>query len=226
MRSAARPERPPSPPLGSGADAARAGASNVIRPPAFQHAESVLVEAAQRGDRAAMSALLERHADHVTRLLARILGPDRELADHAQDVFHMAVRDLRTLRDPAAFTPWLSTLTVYAARGIIKKRQRFRWFFKSVEPSDPEPTTVDPGPGRHALRAVYRILDGLGVDERTAFALRFLEGMELTEVARACDVSLATIKRRLRAAEDQFAEAARGVPVLAPWLKGSRWEQP
>jgi RNA polymerase sigma-70 factor (ECF subfamily) len=223
MRSTARSEEPAAP-GGAGVGSAP-GATNVIRPQAFQH-ETGLVEAAQRGDRGAMTALVERHATHVTRLLARILGPDKELADHAQDVLHMAVRDLHTLRDPAAFGPWLSTLTVYAARGIIKKRQRFRWFFRSAEPSDPEPASADPTAGRAALRAVYHVLDKMTVEERTVFALRFLEGMELTEVAAACDVSLATVKRRLRTAEDAFGAAARELPALAPWLKGSRWEAP
>ena len=205
-------------------DANRAGMGNVIRPPAFQQTDSVLAEAAQRGDRAALSALLERHAQRVTRLLARIMGPDPELCDHVQDVFHLAVRDLHTLRDPAAFAPWLSTLTVYAARGIIKKRQRFRWFFRTREPADPEPAVAEASAERDALRVVYEILDRMAVDERTAFALRFLDGMELTEVAHACGVSLATIKRRLRLAEDRFAEAARTYSALGPWLQGSRWE--
>jgi RNA polymerase sigma-70 factor (ECF subfamily) len=72
-----------------------------------------------------------------------------------------------------------------------------------------------------ALRAAYRVLSSLQVDERIAFALRFVEGMDLTEVAAACGVSLATTKRRLARAEARFALLADREPSLAEWLGGT-----
>jgi hypothetical protein len=58
-----------------------------------------------------------------------------------------------------------------------------------------------------------------------AFALRYFDGMELTDVAQACCVSLATIKRRIARAEEGFRNGALGVPALATYLEGggSRW---
>jgi RNA polymerase sigma-70 factor (ECF subfamily) len=77
---------------------------------------------------------------------------------------------------------------------------------------------------REATRATYAILAAMDVDERIAFALRFIDGMELTEVAEACGVSLATIKRRLARAETAFAKRARENPALESWLQGgARW---
>ena len=71
---------------------------------------------------------------------------------------------------------------------------------------------------------MYRVLDVLPVDERIPFALRFIDGMELTEVAAACDVSLATIKRRLARSEKRFVAVAARYPELGPWLEGgARW---
>jgi RNA polymerase sigma-70 factor, ECF subfamily len=66
---------------------------------------------------------------------------------------------------------------------------------------------------------VYRVLDALDTDQRIAFALRFVAGMELTEVAASCGVSLATIKRRLSRAQINFAALAKREPALAEWLK-------
>ena len=45
--------------------------------------------------------------------------------------------------------------------------------------------------------------------------------MELTEVARACDVSLATVKRRLTSAQKKFAKIASTYPELSDWVKGA-----
>ena len=79
----------------------------------------------------------------------------------------------------------------------------------------------------HALVATYAALDALPVDERIAFALRFIDGMELTEVAAACETSLATIKRRLDRASASFEAEARRQPALEAWLEGgSRWGNP
>jgi RNA polymerase sigma-70 factor (ECF subfamily) len=69
------------------------------------------------------------------------------------------------------------------------------------------------------MQAVYRVLGGLDTDPRIAFALRFVAGMEPTEVAASCGVSLATIKRRLSRAQSNFASAARREPALAEWLE-------
>jgi RNA polymerase sigma-70 factor (ECF subfamily) len=68
------------------------------------------------------------------------------------------------------------------------------------------------------------VLGRLPVDDRIAFSLRFIEGLELTEVARACGVSLNTIKRRLDRAERRFVALAAREPSLREWLdQGARW---
>ena len=69
------------------------------------------------------------------------------------------------------------------------------------------------------MRPVQVVLDRLPDDDRIAFALRFLEGLELTEVAAACQVSLATIKRRLARAEERFRREAAREPALGRWLE-------
>ena len=48
-----------------------------------------------------------------------------------------------------------------------------------------------------ALARFYKILDRVNATDRAAFVLRFMEGLELTEVAAALKLSLATTKRRL-----------------------------
>ena len=48
--------------------------------------------------------------------------------------------------------------------------------------------------------------------------------MELTEIAAACGVSLATIKRRIKSAEAEFMERGKEYEALAEWFEeGTRW---
>ena len=69
-------------------------------------------------------------------------------------------------------------------------------------------------------------MDRMPIDQRTAFALRYLHGTTLVEAAEACETSLATVKRRLARAEGRFLEAVRRRPDLAQWLdEGTRWTE-
>jgi RNA polymerase sigma-70 factor (ECF subfamily) len=66
----------------------------------------------------------------------------------------------------------------------------------------------------HMLACTYAILDALPPDERISFALRVIDGMELTEIAQVTGVSLATVKRRIACAKRRFWDRARLHPML------------
>lgn len=184
-----------------------------------------LLEGLQAERAGAAAELFRRYAPHVQRVLARTLGIDPELADLVHEVFVQALQSIDRVEEGDRLKAWLTSVAVYTARGRIRSRKRQRWlgFF------DPHRMPDSPAPGmdteaREALRATYRVLDQLSSDLSIPFALRVIDGMELTEVASACDVSLATIKRRLAKAERLFLKLAQREPALAPWLKeGSRW---
>jgi RNA polymerase sigma-70 factor (ECF subfamily) len=57
------------------------------------------------------------------------------------------------------------------------------------------------------VRAIYALVEALPPEQRIALILRRVQGMTLREVAQAMDLSLATVKRRLAAAENALADA-------------------
>jgi len=183
--------------------------------------DEAIVQGLREGDREAAAQLFDRYAEHLRRVLVRVLGPDPEIPDLLQDVMVAALGSIERLDDPRALRPWLTRIAVFTARVRIRRRTRWR-FLRFVAPDDlPEPG-IDPhdAPASETLRATYRVLSKLEPDDRIAFALRFLHGMELTEVAHATRVSLATIKRRLNRAQDRFQELAKSEPSLGDWLGG------
>ncbi len=204
------------------ADAAPDSAE-VVRLP-VPGSDAVLVDAILAGDSRAAAGIFERYAAHVRRILVRVLGPDSEIDDLIQEVFLAALEGMHRLGDPKMLRGFLTSIAVFTARGCIRKRRRWRPFLQFVaEP--PETTTPRSSPeATQALRSAYRVLDELPADDRIAFALRFIEGMELKEVAIAVDVSLATAKRRVARASAAFTERARREPALVPWIEeGGRW---
>jgi RNA polymerase sigma-70 factor (ECF subfamily) len=190
-------------------------------------ADAELVRAAAAGDRRACEALYDRHAAHVARVLARILGHDPDLSDLLHDAFMVALRRLAELESPELFRPWLTRIAVFHARNLIRKRTRGRWLrLLSGEDRSEEPMSEGPHDEvSEALRAVYAVLAKMPVDERIAFTLRRIDGMELGELAAACDVSLSTIKRRLRRAEELFHAEAMRHPCLLQHLSSNAAEE-
>jgi RNA polymerase sigma-70 factor, ECF subfamily len=195
--------------------------SGVARLPRPQSDEA-LVAALRESRSDAAATLFDRYAVHVRRVLARVLGPDPDILDLVQDVFVTALESIHKLEEPRALRAWLTQIAIFSARTRIRRRMRWRFlrFVPSEELPDVALDAVDYD-GSEALRAVYRALAQLNADDRIAFALRYIEGMELTDVAGACQVSLATIKRRLSRAQSNFREAAGPEPALAQWLGGS-----
>jgi RNA polymerase sigma-70 factor, ECF subfamily len=201
---------------------------NLDKSPSFQEDEddSAWLEQARRGDVLAQETLFDRHKQHVERLLYRMLGSDPDIADAMQDVFVEVFRNLHRLRDPSALSAWLRAVTVATARRRIRSRSRRRWLRFLPQEQLPEPAVEDTDDDvLAALRATYALLDDMSADLRIAFSLRHLEQLELTEVAQACDVSLATIKRRVKKSEDLFVARASRDPNLVDWVRrGARWE--
>jgi RNA polymerase sigma-70 factor (ECF subfamily) len=189
--------------------------------------DASLVAAIRLGDRAAMDALVERYGPYVERVLARIVGIDGELADLVHDVFLTALRRLEGLRAPELLKEWLRGVTVFVARGCLRRRRRKRWLTFRPDHELPEVASdVLPSNTGDALARLYRVLGRMPPDECIVFTLRFMSDLELAEVADACGVSRSTVKRRLQRAERRFTAEARQDPLLSEWMsRGDRWRE-
>lgn len=194
--------------------------STIVHLPVFD-SDAAVVAAIRAGEPAGGAALYDRHHRYVRRVLMRVLGPDVDLHDLTQDVFVAAIDSIDRLLEPRALRGWLAAISVNCVRVELRRRTKgrsIRLFPQHELPDVPAPANapeVD-----EAVRATYHVLARLAPDERIPFALRFIDGMELTEVASACEVSLATIKRRLANAQKRFTSIARTYPELEPWVNG------
>jgi RNA polymerase sigma-70 factor (ECF subfamily) len=186
-----------------------------------------LVRGLRAGEAWAERGLLETQTAHVERILVRILGLRCELDDLTQEVFTRAFARLDELREPDALRSWLSSIAVFVAREAIRRKRRRRWLVFLPKEETPEiPVEPASAEARAALRAFYEVVSDLDADTRIAFTLRCVGGLELTEIAEACDVSLATIKRRIRRAVNDFYLRGRARPELVDWFEeGTRWRE-
>lgn len=198
------------------------GTEMVVTPISFSGDEATLARAVLAGHPGAVRALYDRYSGSVYRSLRRLMGADPELEDLLQEAFIQALDGLAGLREPEKLGAWLTGLAMNVARSALRRRARRRlllawWPTPLEQPSH----TVNANAG---LVETYRILDMLPANERIAFALRFIEGMTVSEAAEATNTSESTFKRRLARAEQRFTKAARNHPVLKGWMEeGTRW---
>lgn len=174
------------------------------------------------GEAAAQGEVWDRYAPLLRGVLRRSLGPWADVEDALQDVFLTFFRVAGTLRDPEALRPFLIGIAMRVARGELRKRRVRRWLFLTDDGTLPEPAHSDgDGDAREAVRRLYAILDKLDSESRLAFVLRHIEGLELEEVARSLDLSLATTKRRLAKVMPVVQARVRADELLSRYAEAS-----
>lgn len=184
--------------------------------------DAVLVAEIKRGAPGATTMLFDRYARHVERLVWSLLGPESESEDIVHEVFIRAFEGVNGLEDTSKLKGWLTGITVFTSREWIRRKTRRRWLsFMDEVPEVPQCSASEEV--GEATRATYTVLAEMNADDRVIFSLRYIEGLELTEVAVACNVSLATCKRRLSDVGKRFVSRAKHFEALHPWLEGGRW---
>jgi RNA polymerase sigma-70 factor, ECF subfamily len=184
-----------------------------VRLPVGGHhlSDAELVKRAVEGDGWAEEALYRRYADLVLGLAKRLLGNRDEAADVAQDAFLMAFEKLPRLRDASTFKTWLMQIAVRYVHRRFRRRRLLGWLgldASADEASLESLVAVDaPLEVRVELSRLDKVVGKLPPAIRVPWMLRYVEGMELTEVAALCYCSLATAKRRIGAAQARVARA-------------------
>jgi RNA polymerase sigma-70 factor, ECF subfamily len=215
------PMRHPKTDAPAGEPTRRTSVVRALRPGATPP-DAVPVEEIRGGSRAAGALLFDRYGRRVERLLFSLLGPCGETEDLLHEVFARALEGIGDLDDPARVRSWLTGIAVHTGREWIRRRVRRSWLlFVDEVPDVAEPALSEDV--TEATRATFEVLRAMDADERVVFSLRFLEGMEMAEIALACDVSVSTAKRRLKEAERHFLSRARRVAALRPWIEEGRW---
>lgn len=154
-------------------------------------------------DPLAFDEVFRAHAGFVARVALRVLGRPGEVDDLVQDVFMRVMDRLDDVRDPAAIRGWLAVITARLARRRLRSRRWRIWLGVGAEYDYAQ--LVDRAASledRLRVAELYRALDRVPAHQRLAWTLRYVEELELREVAAACDCSLATAKRWIAAADE------------------------
>jgi RNA polymerase sigma-70 factor (ECF subfamily) len=152
------------------------------------------VRLAAAGDEAAFARLVDRHHAAMARVAYAVCG-DAELArDATQEAWEIAWRRLPTLRDQTQVRAWLVAIAANEARQALRGRRR-RPVVDISERLDAAPG-ADPA-DRIAAVDLARVLAKLNPDDRALLAMRFLAGLDATEIAVGLHLSPSGVRSRL-----------------------------
>jgi RNA polymerase sigma-70 factor (ECF subfamily) len=180
---------------------------------------ATLARALMDGDPDAPRLAWNRFAPMVRRIVQRTLGPELDSEDVVQEAFICLFNRVRTLREPAALKAFIISITVLTTRREIRRRKLRRWVGLTQAEEVPDLRVVnDDTDSREALTRFYRILDRIRARDRTAFVLRFIEGMEVADIAVAMGVSIPTVRRCFTRAWQRVSFFAKRDPFLADYL--------
>ena len=168
--------------------------------------EAALVTLAQAGSDAAFEELVRRRQGAVRGLLGRASGDPALGDDLAQETFMHAWRNLRRLREPAAFGPWLRQIAVHT---WLQHARRKRIPMDALAEEESAADSSAPDVTRRV--DLERALARLRPPERLCVVLAYAEGMSHGEIAKVTKMPLGTVKSHI----------ARGARRLREWLDGA-----
>jgi len=192
-----------------------------------------LVSAAAGGDRDAFARLVDETRGLVASIALAILRDVDVSRDVAQDVLLVAWRDLRKLREPASFLPWLRQITRNRAHHVLRARVRARRVIG--EPASPDGVDLDErlatacaAPlasevlvAEEQRTRLAEAIEALPDEAREVVTLYYREGQSARQVADLLGLREDAVKQRLSRARQRLRaslldEVGETLRVTAP----------
>jgi len=152
------------------------------------------VRLAAEGDQVAFARLVAQHHASMARVAFVICGDPEMTRDAVQSAWAIAWRRLRTVRQPDQVRAWLVAVAANEARQALRRRRAVTVLDVSA--------ALDASGGGDPADAIAvvdlrRVLRGLKPDDRALLALRFVAGLDSSEIATHLGGSASGIRSRL-----------------------------
>ncbi len=172
--------------------------------------ELALVERFRQGDDSAFGEIVEQHAAEVAALANRLLGWPGDVDDVVQDVFVAAFVGLKKFRGESSLRTWLFTITVNQCRRYRFRRLR-RPRLVTMEDAETTVESREQGGDKQAMdqetfARVRRAVQRLPRKYREIVVLRYLQGLEVSEICTLLGVTANVLQVRLNRARKRLKE--------------------
>ncbi len=170
-----------------------------------------LVLRTKAGDRSAFEMLVRKYQHRAYNVAFQILRHHEDALDVAQEAFARAYLSIDRFRGRAGFYTWLYRILVNLA--IDQARAKGKGSGISLDDLEVATRQRKPeGDPRASLETkelgeqIARAVATLPIHQRTALALREIEGFSYQEIARVMNFSIGTVMSRLHAARQKLQQ--------------------
>lgn len=182
-----------------------------------------LVDRVKAGDKQAFNVLVQKYQHKLVKLISRYVHDPTEAMDVAQEAFIKAYRALPNFRGDSSFYTWLYRIGINTAKNYLVSQGR-RPPDSDIDAQDAERYDIDSrlkdqetpealAQRDEIERTVFKAIEQLPDDLRTAITLRELEGLTYEEIAQAMDCPIGTVRSRIFRARDAIDRRLR--PLLS-----------
>lgn len=179
--------------------------------------DAELVKRVQNGDSKAFDILVIKYQQRVINLITRFVSDYSECQDIAQEAFIKAYKGLKNFRGDSAFYTWLYRIAANSAKNYLASKGR-KVPAQGVDAQDAEfydgesrlkdqTTPENLMLTKEIEKTVFKTIEKLPDDLKTAIRLREMDGMSYEDIAEVMDCPIGTVRSRIfRAREAIDAE--------------------
>ena len=172
------------------------------------------VESARQGDEEAFAHIVRRHSGGLHRAVARILGDEAEAWDVVQMAFLKAWQQLDRYDPRYRFSTWLYRIGTNLAIDLLRSRSSRERVHRAGSEHHlhlvGQGETAGNRADRHeADRILQQIVGVLTPQQRSAFVLREMQGLETAEVGEILGCSPTTVRNHVFQARKVLREEMR-----------------
>lgn len=165
--------------------------------------DTKMIQAIADGNQQAFATLYERYAERVYNTALSYTKNTEDAKEITQDVFVKIYKSAASFKGNSTLNTWIYRIVVNTSLNFLKKKKRFTLFKKNL----PDSQSVDfehPGvlmENKENAAALFKAMDGLPNNQKTAFILSYIEDLPRQEVANIMETSLKAVESLLQRAK-------------------------
>lgn len=173
--------------------------------------ERELITLLKQRDREAFKEMVETWQNMVYNTALGILQNEQDAEDTAQEVFMQVYESINSFKEESKFSTWLYRITVSKAMDQIRKKKRKKRFafIQSLYGKNDDqlielPDFFHPGvsiENKENATALFKAIDKLSANQKTAFVLSRLEGLSYAEIGEIMNISSSAVDALLQRAK-------------------------
>lgn len=180
-----------------------------------KHQLTNLVIRAQQGDISAQEEIIREKTSHIQYMALKLVGNFHDAEDVAQEAIINIHKNLRSLKDPSAFSTWIYRIVYNASMNKLNKDKNTKQemdidtFTDIAEEKREEfiPHEIIESEDTKAL--LRRLINELPEKRKKSLILYYFKDMSYEEIAQEMDISINTVSTNIMRAKQSLEKAIK-----------------